>query len=485
MYTKSRSLYSPVIRWISNNTEASSLFRDFFIFLAWLSVWQVGRLMEYAEHASVWFPAAGLTFSCFLVLGYRALLPIIAAAIITTIWNGYHYDMGLALSELVWGGFLFSLAHIAPYWAGAHIVGKISKTRDVNTPLLIVSFLLISCISSLLATGLVIASLVATAQMPMADVEGALLPFWIGDMAGVVVLAPLFTATLTMVVPKSLVHLDQFTRSKFGSLESALQKIGLNVLLVVLTMLLAYLTGSKDSSFAIFFLAVTHMWIACTESPKFNVVSLAISSCLIVVLVYFFGLMEFAKVYQFAINVIAANALFGIAVPQLQADNRQLKDQVFIDRLTNAYSRDYMEQRAELEIAQSHESNSNLFLVVFDLDGFKTINDELGHIAGDEALKKLSIETQEALRKTDIFARFGGDEFVLLLPRIKAQKAREIVDDVRIRINNILIGDKRLSSSFGVAQLLPNETLTALFKRADAALYRAKRNGGNQISMDD
>ena len=70
--------------------------------------------------------------------------------------------------------------------------------------------------------------------------------------------------------------------------------------------------------------------------------------------------MDHVKVYQFAINVIAANALFGIAIPQLQADNRQLKNLVFIDKLTQAYSRAYMEQRAELEIAQSRETNSDL-----------------------------------------------------------------------------------------------------------------------------
>jgi hypothetical protein len=146
-----------------------------------------------------------------------------------------------------------------------------------------------------------------------------------------VVLAPLLAAILSLVIPRSNINLETFTRGEFGSISNAFQKIGLNLLLILFTMLLAHWTGSKDSAFAIFFLAVTHMWIACTESPKFNIISLAISSVFIVLLVHFLGLLEFAKVYQFAINVIAANALFGIAIPQLQADNHSLKNQVFIE----------------------------------------------------------------------------------------------------------------------------------------------------------
>ncbi|WP_026377475.1 diguanylate cyclase [Aestuariibacter salexigens] len=468
---------------MTSNSYAVVILRSITIFIAWLLVWQAGRIMEYTEHASVWFPAAGFTFACFLVAGYRALLPILTAAIVITIWNGHHYQLPLTLSEFVWGGFLFGLAHIFPYWAGASLIGNIARKPGTHTPQLIVAFLLVSCVSALLVTVLVILSLVYSGQMPAEDAADTVLPFWIGDMAGIVILTPLFTALLVRYYPDSLIDLKSFTNSQYGSLTTTIKKVALNLILIVVIMSMGYLTDSEYSVFAIFFLTVTHMWIACTESARANIISLVISSVFIVVMVHVLGLMEDVKVYQFALNVIAANALFGIAIPQLQADNRHLKRLVFIDKLTKAYTRDYMEQRAELEIAQSHESGSSLFLVLFDLDKFKRINDELGHMAGDEALKKVGQKTFSILRKTDIFARFGGDEFVLLLPALSIDKSTQLVDELREGIHTITVQGQPLSSSFGAAQLQPGDNLESLFNRADSALYESKKLGGNTITF--
>lgn len=187
--------------------------------------------------------------------------------------------------------------------------------------------------------------------------------------------------------------------------------------------------------------------------------------------------------YQFALNVIAANALFGIAIPQLQADNALLKDRVFVDSLTQAYTREYLAQRSALEMAQSRESGNSLYFVMFDLDKFKRINDELGHVDGDEALRNLSQVTKSALRKTDVFARFGGDEFVLLLPNISKQNALNLVERVREGINAITVSNVALSSSFGVTLMQQDDSLETLIQRADRALYASKEKGGNTITL--
>lgn len=478
----STSGHAPLFERLSE-LRRSGIYTDIFIVLFWLAIWQVGRVVEYTDHASVWFPAAGFTFSCFLVVGIRASLPIMIAAILTTLWNGHHYELALSDRELIWGGTLFGFAHMLPYYVGASLLGFLARKQDITTPQLIVSFLLIGCIASLLATKLVLISLVFSGQMAMSEMSIAFLPFWIGDMAGVVVLAPLLAGMLTKFYINSKIDLLPFSQFNSPSLASFFKKVSINLLLIFFIMLLAKLTGSRDSAFAIFFLAITHMWIACTESPKLNIISLAISSVFIVLLVHFFSLMDHVKVYQFALNVIAANALFGIAIPQLQADNQQLKDRVFIDTLTQAYTREYLTQRAELEIAQSHESGSPLFFVIFDLDKFKLINDELGHIDGDHALKRLSATTKAILRKTDVFARYGGDEFVLLLPDITEDKAFKLVDKIRTAINAITVDRMKLSSSFGVTKLTPEDTLESLIKRADTALYVSKKEGGNSVTL--
>jgi diguanylate cyclase (GGDEF)-like protein len=461
----------------------SALTRFTFLLLAWLLVWQLGRLVEYTEHASVWFPAAGFTFSCLLVLGKRAIIPIMGAAILITIWNVNHYQLNLSLPQLIWAGFLFGIAHTLPYWAGALVIGRLAQKEDHSVPQLIVTFLLVAGLSAFLATVLVISSLVLTDQMSVMDVNKTLLPFWVGDMAGVIVLTPLFSGVLITLFPKPNISLNEFTHEGLGSVNRLINKVGLNIILIVFSMLLAYLTDSFESSFAIFFLAVTHMWIATTETPVFNVISLAVSSILIVVLVHLLGLMDFVMVYQFAINVIAANALFGIAIPQLKAHNQALEHMVYTDALTKVSSRHYMIQRAELEIAESQERGHPLSIAVFDLDDFKFINDQYGHTSGDEALQLVCSAAKRELRRNDVFARFGGDEFVLLLPGLIKKDAFILVNRIKHKIQTIYIEKSQLSSSFGIAELKTNEDFKSLFHRADQALYGSKEKGGNQITL--
>jgi len=461
----------------------SVLARTLLIFIAWMLVWQLGRLVEYTEHASVWFPAAGFTFSCLLVLGGRAFVPIMLAAIIITIWNGNHYNLGLSLKELIWGGFLFGLAHIFPYWMGAKFISDLANRASENLPRLIVTFIIVAGSCAFLAAMLVIASLIFTNQMPADDWSTTLLPFWIGDMAGVIVLTPLFSGLLIKLFPNPNLTLKQFTADGLGSYKQLLYKLSLNAFLVVVTMVLAYLTDSFESSFAIFFLAITHMWIATTETPLFNVISLTVTSVLIVLLVHFLNLMDHVMVYQFAINVIAANALFGIAIPQLKAYNKTLEDMVFTDTMTGVASRHYMEQKARLEIIECQQRGVPLALVVFDLDDFKNINDQFGHVAGDKALRRVSRVSQEILRKTDIIARYGGDEFIVLLPGASLEDAKALTEKMRQAICQIYIESTQLSSSFGIAIWQAGEDYMDLFARADQALYASKMNGRNQISV--
>ncbi len=470
---------------LGRKLQQSWWWRSFFLLLAWLLLFEIGWLVEYTSHASVWFPVAGFTFAALLIMGLTALPALLVGCVLITFFSASHYQLPLTAAEILKGGMLFGFAHILPYALGAYLLRFVARhgVRDVTR--VIVSFLVIAASTSLLATVLVLTSLVISNMMPLADVSKTWLPFWIGDMAGVMVMAPFFVAMLSKLLPGVLFRLTDLSALQLQhATPHYWLKLLLTILLLTFAMLLAYLSGSQNSAFAIFFLVIPHMWIACSESPFYNVLTMAISGFLIAFLVHVLGLMEFVMVYQFAINVIAANTLYGLALPTLLADNLQLRKVAFTDNLTQVASRDRLEQRAHLEISKAQQDLSNFSLMVFDIDHFKQINDEFGHHVGDHALQQLCLIAQHSLRHDDLLGRFGGDEFVVLLPETNAQAAVKVAEKILAELEHVRVADVlRLTASFGVAQLQRDEDYQRLFLRADQALYRAKAQGRNCVQV--
>lgn len=449
---------------------------------AWLGVWQIGVLVEYIEHASVWFPAAGLTFAALLVVGMRAIIPILISAVLVTIWTAQIYDLELSLVALLKAGVLFGFAHIIPYFIGARVLCWLTLSRHFNAPQLIVAFLSTAVIISLLATALVLCSLVISNMMDVDSITDTWLAFWIGDMAGVLVLAPLFAAVLLKFYPDSEFNVkDYIGQSKFAFTAQFKYKIVVITLLIVSSMYLTQLSQEPNSAYIIFFLVIPHMWIACTESALVNVLCIAFSSFLIAFCVNFFGVVEFSMVFQFAIIVVAANTLFCLAMPNLIVDNQKLRRLVSFDSLTKAASRDHLIEQANLQIKRSQKGNIPLSIIVFDIDDFKRINDDFGHAGGDKILAAVSSNAKSSLRPTDLLARFGGDEFVAMLPNSSEEVALGVADRIRTSLHHIECGSIRISCSFGVSFIEPQDTFENLFERADKALYLAKKQGKNRV----
>ena len=462
----------------------STLWRNVAMLLLWVLVWQLGRLVEYTAHASVWFPVAGLTFAVLLTGGLRAVPALFGGCVLMTIWVGRHYGLALSDQELAYAGVLFAIAHIGSYALGARCLRFIVERSSSALPELVVSFLLIAALSSLLATATGIWALVATRMMPLADVSAAWLPWWIGDMAGVIVLAPFFTATLSSLLPGGLARLSASISLDHQQATPRFKwKLLLTLVLLCGSMWLAHATRSPNSAFAIFFLVIPYMWIACTESAFVNVVGVAMGSFTIALLVHALALIEFVMVYQFAINVIAANTLFALALPTLIADNIKLRRVADTDALTQAASRSCLEQRAALDMVRCCQQQQPLALIVFDIDRFKQINDSFGHVIGDQALKHVCLIAQQALRPSDMLGRFGGDEFVALLPGNDLHAALAIAERIRAHVQESeLEGAQALTASFGIAQMHEGDTYAALFERADQALYKAKQDGRNRAA---
>ncbi len=453
-----------------------------FLVLAWLVVWQFGRLLEFSEHASIWFPAAGLTYAALLLSGSKAIIPLTVSATLITYWFGHDFNPKASHGQLVVAGLLFSAAHIGPYYVGTRLIRWLAYSGKVSVPQLIVTFLVSSAAITLATAILVLNVLIYTDLMPAEDFATSWLPFWIGDLAGVIVMAPLFCSLIAKFYDHTKFDLSTYvTPEQLVISRVLILKMILTSLLLTFCMLLNDYANNLNSAFAIFFLVIPHMWIASTESPFYNALSLALSSCLIAFWVSVLGLMEYAMVYQFAINVIATNALFGIAVPTLAADNRKLRQKVRLDSLTQTASKEHLTKRAKFEVLRSKKDDSYLSIIVFDVDNFKHINDTFGHAKGDDALRVISQTAKLLLRPTDLLGRFGGDEFVAILPNTRLDSAHQIASRILHEINRVSVDGHGLASSFGIAQLQPGEDFEELFSRADKALYEAKSKGRNCI----
>jgi diguanylate cyclase (GGDEF)-like protein/PAS domain S-box-containing protein len=157
----------------------------------------------------------------------------------------------------------------------------------------------------------------------------------------------------------------------------------------------------------------------------------------------------------------------------------QLQDFALTDELTGLANRRRWREDLEREMARARRTGSRLCVGMVDLDGFKAFNDTHGHQAGDELLQQTSRAWAEVLRVTDILARYGGDEFLLLLPDCPVDEALRVVDRVRAAT------PEALTCSVGVTSSLGGEEAERVLSRADAALYDAKRRGRNSVVVSD
>ncbi|AKU89637.1 GGDEF domain-containing protein [Vulgatibacter incomptus] len=153
-----------------------------------------------------------------------------------------------------------------------------------------------------------------------------------------------------------------------------------------------------------------------------------------------------------------------------------------VDGLTEVNNRRYLLEFLDREMARCNRHDRPLSLLVFDLDHFKQINDTHGHLAGDAVLRELSLSVKRLMRKEELLARFGGDEFVVVLPESTAEQARAFSQRLLTLVGSLrIVFEKReipVSISIGIASMSPRFTEPALFiEEADANLLAAKRYG--------
>ncbi len=166
----------------------------------------------------------------------------------------------------------------------------------------------------------------------------------------------------------------------------------------------------------------------------------------------------------------------------LEAINELLEKQATTDALTGIFNRMKFDKSLTSEIQRAQRYSSPLSLILFDIDHFKQVNDTYGHLAGDTILKNLTQLIVSNLRETDIFARWGGEEFVIQTPETALDGAIKLAEKLRSKIDNHDFSEpEKITMSFGVTTLKKGDNTISLINRADEALYRAKEGGRNQV----
>jgi diguanylate cyclase (GGDEF)-like protein len=195
---------------------------------------------------------------------------------------------------------------------------------------------------------------------------------------------------------------------------------------------------------------------------------------------------SFDEEQRLAASSLASHAAIALENARLR---RIVERQALVDGLTGIANRRQCEDALVAEIARAERLDSTLTLVLADLDDFKAVNDAHGHAVGDDVLRTFADVLRSTVRDTDLAGRWGGEEFLLLLPGADAVGAAQLADRVREAFaERSSIGRDgeivTVTCSFGVAQYRPGDTQRELFGAADRALYQAKRAGKNRVEID-
>jgi diguanylate cyclase (GGDEF)-like protein len=157
-----------------------------------------------------------------------------------------------------------------------------------------------------------------------------------------------------------------------------------------------------------------------------------------------------------------------------------------VDALTQIFNRRYFNEALEREVNRSKRYKRQLSIISFDIDHFKRVNDTYGHLAGDNLLRQIAGAVKNRLRRDDVFARTGGEEFGIVLPEVGIDGARTTAEKVRRIVESTpLKHDKEVipcTVSVGLTCLQADDTSEALYKRADERLYEAKLGGRNRVA---
>ena len=196
-----------------------------------------------------------------------------------------------------------------------------------------------------------------------------------------------------------------------------------------------------------------------------------------------------AKIHNMTIELKSYHERLQQMVTELEMENTERQHAVeeleklsITDPLTAVYNRRKFNELLTSEVERSRRYQTGLSIIMCDIDHFKKINDTFGHDVGDNALKVFSTKINDNIREVDMFARWGGEEFMILMPNVNAEGAFSLAEKLRkiIEETDVKTADS-FTASFGVTDLNANDTAESFIKRVDDAMYKAKNTGRNKV----
>lgn len=196
-------------------------------------------------------------------------------------------------------------------------------------------------------------------------------------------------------------------------------------------------------------------------------------------------------IYVLKIDFVAASfiiplftgLIFGLMLAQIKVLSSKLSTMAYTDSLTKIYNRLHFAHFLDAEIDKVKRYGGKFSIIFFDLDHFKKVNDNYGHLVGDKVLEQITSIVSKANRSADIFARYGGEEFIILAPETDLNGAITHAERLRRDIEKFEFNTvKHITSSFGVTQFnAETDSVEKLLERVDKALYMAKEYGRNRV----
>lgn len=169
-------------------------------------------------------------------------------------------------------------------------------------------------------------------------------------------------------------------------------------------------------------------------------------------------------------------------ITMIENQRREYLHKASHDTLTGALNRSSFNELLQAKIVEARSTQTPLALALIDIDHFKKVNDEHGHLVGDNVLKTLTKIVLAHIRSTDIFARWGGEEFALIIPNATKDNALHILEKLRYEVMNTKFDSvEKVTCSFGVTLYIYGDSINDMMQRADDSLYQAKENGRNKV----